>query len=589
MEITRENFSTELFELTVKDADFVAFDCEFSGLTLNPKDKRHKYDSTEDIYLKMKDLCTSFNAFQIGICVFKWKDGKYLAYPFNFYLYPSSLTQNHTLQFQASSVEFLTENNMDWTKVFKQGIHYYPRQKKEELKENLAKIVEQCTDENGTFLGFNRRIYDYMTRLGSKSEEDLKEIVERVKEFLEKPFKDKEFIEVQANRNRVCWQACRREIYKLCNPISNVKVSPSKDDSLRITKFTPEEKKEIPDKTSKEEVKDVTEKLESLDIKEEEKVDMEQLFEKEYGFTQIVDILIEAKLPIIGHNMIYDIMYLYRQCIGDLPETYNEFCKTWRECFPMTYDTKLLSSYCYPIKKTWLGHAYRQCLESDLLKGNLHFEFDTGFERYNDETQEHEAAYDAYMTGVLFASAAKFKEILDETGEKLNHTKEFQELMKEKEDKKVDKYEHRKKINQLKNEIMISVREEAKNKKIETYALVEHENKAVVITEKNRVFYFGTNKDEISKAKSLLHKTENVIWIKLLNKDLTMNDIFEGCKYLADVHIQRDGEDAYFVDFQVIYEKKKKIRDMILALEEKFGDSAKITDYKSAERYRAIF
>jgi hypothetical protein len=37
----------------------------------------------------------------------------------------------------------------------------------------------------------------------------------------------------------------------------------------------------------------------------------EALFEKEMGFSLIVEELMAAKKPIIGHNMIYDIIYLY--------------------------------------------------------------------------------------------------------------------------------------------------------------------------------------------------------------------------------------------------------------------------------------
>lgn len=43
------------------------------------------------------------------------------------------------------------------------------------------------------------------------------------------------------------------------------------------------------------------------------------------GFSLVVKILIEAKKPIVGHNMIYDIFYLYNQFIDDMPPTYQQF------------------------------------------------------------------------------------------------------------------------------------------------------------------------------------------------------------------------------------------------------------------------
>ncbi len=49
------------------------------------------------------------------------------------------------------------------------------------------------------------------------------------------------------------------------------------------------------------------------------------LFTQEMGFSLVVDMLIKAAKPIIGHNMIYDIIYLYNQFIGVLPEEYSDF------------------------------------------------------------------------------------------------------------------------------------------------------------------------------------------------------------------------------------------------------------------------
>lgn len=36
-----------------------------------------------------------------------------------------------------------------------------------------------------------------------------------------------------------------------------------------------------------------------------------QLFDHEFGFGRIVEMMIEAKIPLIGHNCMYDICYFY--------------------------------------------------------------------------------------------------------------------------------------------------------------------------------------------------------------------------------------------------------------------------------------
>ena len=64
--------------------------------------------------------------------------------------------------------------------------------------------------------------------------------------------------------------------------------------------------------------------------KESERL-VEELYMKEMGFSLVVDELIRARKPIIGHNMIYDIIYLYNQFIDDLPDTYLEFIAKVRD------------------------------------------------------------------------------------------------------------------------------------------------------------------------------------------------------------------------------------------------------------------
>jgi predicted CopG family antitoxin len=39
--------------------------------------------------------------------------------------------------------------------------------------------------------------------------------------------------------------------------------------------------------------------------------EIDYLYQVEMGFSEVIRELIAAKKPIIGHNMIYDIIYLY--------------------------------------------------------------------------------------------------------------------------------------------------------------------------------------------------------------------------------------------------------------------------------------
>ena len=86
---------------------------------------------------------------------------------------------------------------------------------------------------------------------------------------------------------------------------------------------------------------------------------------KELGFSVVVQEIIdrckERSCPIIGHNMMYDVVYFYNQFVGPLPNTYEEFSKEWFERFPETYDTKVLSYKADYFGKTVLGKVYEKC------------------------------------------------------------------------------------------------------------------------------------------------------------------------------------------------------------------------------------
>jgi poly(A)-specific ribonuclease len=134
------------------------------------------------------------------------------------------------------------------------------------------------------------------------------------------------------------------------------------------------------------------------------------------GFALIMQTIIEAKKPIVGHNCMFDWVYVYNQFIGELPDTYDEFIKDWHEKFPATYDNKVLCQNSRHFFKTALGVVYEKCTTDENYKSLLKFSFDLkhGCTNYNGQellSHYHEAAYDAHMTGVAFACVLKRKEL----------------------------------------------------------------------------------------------------------------------------------------------------------------------------------
>jgi hypothetical protein len=81
--------------------------------------KRQRVNSVEEYYEKIKDSCENFTVSQIGVCLWKIdkeEENKWIAVPYNFYLYPRTL--NKSFLVESSSFEFLEKNNFDFNKYF---------------------------------------------------------------------------------------------------------------------------------------------------------------------------------------------------------------------------------------------------------------------------------------------------------------------------------------------------------------------------------------------------------------------------------------------------------------------------------------
>lgn len=63
----------------------------------------------------------------------------------------------------------------------------------------------------------------------------------------------------------------------------------------------------------------------------------------EIGFSQVVQKMAEVGKPVVGHNMMMDLCFLYQQFFKRMPKTYKEFAWSFTsEFLPTVYDTKVL-------------------------------------------------------------------------------------------------------------------------------------------------------------------------------------------------------------------------------------------------------
>jgi hypothetical protein len=155
------------------------------------------------------------------------------------------------------------------------------------------------------------------------------------------------------------------------------------------------------------------------------------------GFRRIWLALIAAQLPIVGHNCMLDLLFLYAAVEGNLPTALCDFKREIHSRFPVIIDTKVLASHAWfsadklspespflqqpdnvpnvQISSTSLDQLISWCLklESPILKAqsercfSASVWFGSDFDGYLNSSKSHEAAYDAFGTGYVLLTLGK--------------------------------------------------------------------------------------------------------------------------------------------------------------------------------------
>lgn len=111
--------------------------------------------------------------------------------------------------------------------------------------------------------------------------------------------------------------------------------------------------------------------------------------------------------------MSLDLGFLTHQFIERLPGSFAEWQSQVNQNFPYLYDTKTMS-VCYNgrdnLSHCDLAYLFKKCLNDKKFCNNLAFSASSKEFDYTS-SQSHDAGYDAYMTGVVFGTFAKYTEI----------------------------------------------------------------------------------------------------------------------------------------------------------------------------------
>ena len=422
----------EIFKNTCDNSQYVSFDCEMTGINLGTKTDGTKYDTQEFRYYKQREVVSKLDLIQIGFTFYqertkkiekepeKEKDKKeieekqfYLERTFLFYLYKNSKLKminedlfDSELRAHPAALKFLGDTNFDFNILIKKGINFNKLQNREKIKNALSE--KKILLSNGAIF------------LSKENESLLIEKVIQVSEYIikgtSKPF------EINFDNNRLLIFFLGINFKKLLNIdgfIITKSFEKGKDKTIIITKKENISNNGFNQKYNsfdnfkiiiKNDVNIIYQSRYQLGCFSNEEI-VDQLTDEELGFSKFIEYLCSKKIPIIGHNIYYDMMFVFDKLIGDLPPDFYSFKEQIHQYFPIIYDTKYITTKLTQqykkcnIEKTNLDNVYKTIMKD---RFDIYVDFfpdaPNGFCLYNDMERDklHDAGYDSIITGRCF-------------------------------------------------------------------------------------------------------------------------------------------------------------------------------------------
>ncbi|XP_051470869.1 poly(A)-specific ribonuclease PNLDC1 isoform X2 [Apus apus] len=374
MEVVAGRFEEGLPRLRdlIHGAAFLALDMEFTGLySAFPRNNEPSlFDSPAERYLKARESVQRFTVTQLGLAIFSNENpNKYVVHSYNFFLFPSTLgVTDVEVTLSVSSIQFLSHYGFDYNKFLKDGIPYMNEAQEKMLIQHL--LVGSWKVSSAQDRDVLKKAIDEVTCWIATAKEEETMTLQDLSGY--------QMFEVQL---------------VLRQGLQNVWTQPLGDGKVMVKKVSPQHRQLLEDSPY-----DCCQK--------------ELILLSARGFTNLFHTLVKVKKPLVGHNMLMDLMHLHDKFYKPLPESYEEFKRNIHNLFPVLIDTKTVT------KSIWKKHQFSRA--SNLLEvhrvlcSSLNPKDPTcpvitlasDCSRYAEKNSPHEAGYDAFLCGSVLLKSA---------------------------------------------------------------------------------------------------------------------------------------------------------------------------------------
>nr|XP_056709285.1 poly(A)-specific ribonuclease PNLDC1 [Euleptes europaea] len=374
MDVGAADFEAKLPGLRelVLACDFVCLDMEFTGLhsAFSPGGQPSLYDYPAEWYQKARRSVQQFTVCQLGLSIFSSENSnKYTAHSYNFFLFPATFGQmDSEFSFQAFSIKFLTHYGFDFNKFLKDGIPYMNEAREKKLQQELLSgdwIVHSVTDKDKL-----KEVIDKVTCWVSSAEEGESMVLHDIYGF--------QMFEIQL---------------VLRKALQDIWTVPLGSQEVMVKKISPRSRW-------------------LLENTFYDSCQREQILLSARGFTNLFQTLVKAKKPLVGHNMLMDLLHLHDKFYNPLPEVYEEFKKNIHILFPILIDTKNVAKAIwkecqFPQASNLLEVFEVLCSDMNPTNASCPEVFHASdCLRYATKKSPHEAAYDAFLCGSVLLKTA---------------------------------------------------------------------------------------------------------------------------------------------------------------------------------------
>lgn len=331
MEITKRNYY-EMEPIILKDieqSEFISFDLEFSGLC---EFKNKLLDTPEERFKKTRFVAEDYRIIQIGLVPFipikeeanpekNSINKKFIIKPYCIYVFPSEKQSNGRLDFDSKAIIFNKNNGIDFNKWICDGVPYLN-------SEYLNKLTERLLP--GDINKYNpkdKNSFKYVSLFKEIDKNRYETFIQKFNDFYYKS-EEKVFKYEKLMHHLVIYFLNKCEQKVLSTIFIEYKDEIVGDNIKSFMYFYKlnsfEEKKQ---KIMEEDNKKIT------------------IIKKEKGVKNLIDYITSIKKPIVGHNCMLDLLYIYSHFIDEIPREYKTFKLSITNKFSGgIYDTKFLFS-----------------------------------------------------------------------------------------------------------------------------------------------------------------------------------------------------------------------------------------------------